>query len=83
MSSNSSYAMILWRIGFGVIIGALLAIVLYCIRSTCIDIRSCPDDVVITPSPKCSSGSKLENQSKGKEHEVQSINADRRKIQHV
>ena len=83
MSSNSSYAMILWRIGFGVIIGALLAIVLYCIRSTCIDIRSCPDDVVITPSPKCSSGSKLENQSKAKEHEVQSINADRRKIQHV
>ena len=83
MSSNSSNVMILWRTGFGVIIGALLAIVLYCIRSTCIDIRSCPDDVVITPSPKCSSGSKLENQSKAKEHVVQSINADRRKIQHV
>ena len=83
MNSNSSSILVLWRVGFGLIIGVLLAIVFYCIRSTCIDIRSCPDDVVITPSPKCSSGSKLENQSKAKEHEVQSINADRRKIQHV
>ena len=83
MSSSSSSILVLWRMGFGLIIGVLLAIVLYCIRSTCIDIRSCPDDVVITPSPKCSSASKVETQSKVKEHVVQTINRDRKKIQYV
>ena len=83
MSSNSSSVLVLWRIGFGLIIGVLLAIVLYCIRSTCIDIRSCPDDVVITPSPKCSSGNKVATQSKVKEHVVQPIDIDRKKIQYV
>ena len=83
MSSNSSSILVLWRVGFGLIIGVLLAIVFYCIRSTCIDIRSCPDDVVITPSPKCSSGSKVETQSKVREHVVKPINRDRKKIQHV
>ena len=83
MSSSSSSVLVLWRTGFGLIIGVLLAIVFYCIRSTCIDIRSCPDDVVITPSPKCSSGSKVQTQSKVKEHVVQPINRDRKKIQYV
>ena len=83
MSSSSSSILVLWRMGFGLIIGVLLAIVLYCIRSTCIDITSCPDDIVITSSPKCSSGNKVEISSKEKVHVVKTINGDRKKIQYV
>ena len=83
MSNSSINVLMLWRLGFCLIVGVLLAIILYCIRRTYIDIKCCPDDVVIIPSTKASSGSKVQNQFKVKEDDVKPINSDRKKIQYV
>ena len=83
MSISSSIVFEPLRIGFGLIIGVLLVIVIYCIRSTCIDIAACPDDFVMTTSPKQLEGSRDRFPSKVKEVVEKSINGDRRKIEYI
>ena len=50
MSSTSSYYFELLRTGSWIIIGVFTMFVIYAIRSTCIDIANCEDNLVIAAS---------------------------------